>query len=338
MPEEKMIDVQVPESTWHLFQAVMEMPVTQASERYLNQIETSMAYGNEPYPLPAECRDQGVPRGKLTGGEMKDSVFYPGTSRKYWIYEPAGTENADSPRALILVLDANFFMLDPESGGLMEDPPILRLFDNLTAEKRIPPSVILLACYGEPGPGQPVNGFSEGVVNRSVEYDTASDRHARFLTEELMPLALCGLSISDRAEDHVICGFSSSGVGAFTAAWFKPDVFGKLFLGSPSFVNIRHGIVWPSAIRIHDKKEIKVFQTAGKHDLDNIFGSWLYANYDVACALEYAGYEHLFYVSEAGHSLPVYFYTMPQGLAWLFGAQKPVFQHMEQITFSEMIR
>ena len=336
--EEPMTTVRIPESTWHLFHAVMEQPVTQASERYLHQIETSMACNNELYPLPVECTDQGISRGRLTDGEINDSVFYPGASRKYWVYEPAGTETVFEPRSLILVLDANFFMLDPKTGLLLEDPPILRLFDNLTAEKRIPPSVILLACYGEPGPGQPVNGFSEGEVNRSVEYDTTSDWHARFLTEEFMPVALRGFNVSDRAEDHVICGFSSSGIAAFSAAWFRTDVFGKLYIGSPSFVNIRNGIVWPSAIRIHDKKEIKVFQTAGKHDLDNIFGSWLYANYDVACALEYAGYEHLFYVSEAGHSLAVYFYTMPQGLAWLFGGEKPVFQRMEQVTFSEMIR
>ena len=107
--EEPMTTVRIPESTWHLFHAVMEQPVTQASERYLHQIETSMACNNELYPLPVECTDQGISRGRLTDGEINDSVFYPGASRKYWVYEPAGTETVCEPRSLILVLDANFF-------------------------------------------------------------------------------------------------------------------------------------------------------------------------------------------------------------------------------------
>lgn len=341
MAEEKQIQVTIPESTWHLFNAVMEQPVTRASERYRHQIETSMSFGGEQYPLPEFFADKGAPRGKLIDGELRDSAFYPGTSRKYWVYLPAGYDpeaSGEELPGLILMLDANFFMLDAQSGEPLEDPGLIRLFDNLIAENRIPPSVVLLACYGEPGPGQPVNGFSEGEVNRSVEYDTTSDYHARFLTEELMPAALGGYRVSEDPAKHVICGFSSSGIASFCAAWFRPDVFGRVFIGSPSFVNIRNGIVWPSVIRISEKKPVRVFQTAGQHDLDNIFGSWLYANYDVACALDYAGYEHLFYVSEAGHSLPVYFYTLPQGLAWLLGGPEPSFEHMKKETFEETIR
>ena len=333
--EDEFVQVSIPKSTWHLFNAVAEQPVTEASPRYLNQIETSMAFAGDLYPIPDEFTEKGAPGGRLTMGELSDSVFYPGTHRKYWLYEPA--YGGEGPLPLIVMLDANFFMLDEETGMPKSDPELARMFDNLIAEKKIPPSVVLFAGYGEPGPGQPVNGFSEGEVNRSFEYDMTSDWHARFLEEELLPTVLKGRRISADPADHVLCGFSSSGIAAFCAAWFRPEFFGKLFLGSPSFVNIRSGIVWPSAIRINEKKDIKVFQTAGQHDLDNIFGSWLVGNYDVASALHYAGYDHLFYLTEAGHSLAVYYYTLPQGLAWLFGGPEPVFSHMEKRLFDEVI-
>ena len=159
----------------------------------------------------------------------------------------------------------------------------------------------------------------------------------RFLEEELLPHALSGYQISADPADHVLCGFSSSGIASFCAGWFRPQLFGRLFLGSPSFANIRNGIVWPSVIRVSDPKPLKIFQTAGQHDLDNIFGSWLCGNYDVASALHYAGYDHLFYITEAGHSLEAFLYTLPQGLAWLLGGPEPVFEHMEKQTFKEVI-
>ncbi|MCF0146156.1 MAG: hypothetical protein HUJ73_06170 [Eubacterium sp.] len=335
--EEEQITVSIPLSTWQLFQAVSVHPVGEASECYLDQMKASMAAGNEKFPLPDVFKNLGNKRGSVRMGSLEDSVFYPGTSRKYWVYLPADTDPEEKLN-LVLILDANFFMYDSETGKLLEDPGLLRMFDNLIAEKKIPPTAVLLAEYGTPGPGQPVNGYSEGRVNRSVEYDTTSDRHARFLTEELMPAALDGCTISPDPKDHIICGFSSSGVAAFCAAWFRPEVFGNVFHGSGSFVNIRNGIVWPSVIRISPRKPIRVFGTAGKHDLDNIFGSWLTANTDVACALHYADYENLFYITEAGHSLPVFYRTLPEGIAWLFGGKEPEFEYMKKIDFAEVIR
>ncbi len=88
-----------------------------------------------------------------------------------------------------------------------------------------------------------------------------------------MPTVLKDYNVSDKPEDHVIVGFSSSGIAAFEAAWFKDDIFGKVYTGSPTFVNIRGGSIRGSAIRMSDRKNLKIFTTGGKHDLDNVFGS-----------------------------------------------------------------
>ena len=125
---------------------------------------------------------------------------------------------------------------------------------------------------------------------------------------------------------------------SFEAACFKPELFGNVYIGSPSFANIRNGIVWLSVIRISERKPIKVFQTVGKHDLDNIFGSWRCGGFDVANALRYAGYDHLFYLTEAGHSIPAYLSTLPKALEWLFGGPEPVLPHMEKQTFDDEIK
>ena len=51
------------------------------------------------------------------------------------------------------MLDANFFLPDPGTGETRKDPLLVRMFDNLIHEKKIPRSLVLFAGYGAPGPG-----------------------------------------------------------------------------------------------------------------------------------------------------------------------------------------
>ncbi|MBQ6395088.1 MAG: hypothetical protein IJH87_01905, partial [Atopobiaceae bacterium] len=219
-----------------------------------------------------------------------------------------------------------------------EYPEFCFLFDNLIAQGLIPTTVVLFADFGGPGPGQPGTGWRAGVVNRSFEYDTPSDWNARFITEELMPIALSEMCISADPKDHAVCGISSSAIGAFGVAWFKPEVFGNVVIGSPSFVNIRHGIVWPSAIRATlEAKPIRMIAEVGRHDGDNNFGNWLNGNYDVACALHLAGYDHRLFISESGHAFPPYKSFVPQALEWAFTGKEPEYGNFELATYPELL-
>ncbi len=66
--------------------------------------------------------------------------------------------------------------------------------------------------------------------------------------------------------------FSSGGICAFTAAWEKPDQFGKVLSHIGSFTNIRGGWAYPGLVRKTKgkPKPIKVYLQEGKDDLDNL--------------------------------------------------------------------
>ena len=52
---------------------------------------------------------------------------------------------------------------------------------------------------------------------------------------------------------------SVRGICAFTAAWERPDYFGKVISYIGSFTNIRGGHVYPALIRKTEPKPIRVF-------------------------------------------------------------------------------
>jgi len=58
-----------------------------------------------------------------------------------------------------------------------------------------------------------------------VEYDAFADRLATFLLTEIIPEVPRRYSITDGPDGWAICGRSSGGNGAFTAAWLRPDKF-----------------------------------------------------------------------------------------------------------------
>jgi len=333
-PEEKYVEIRVPESTYHLFNCVMEHPVLEDPAEHRAYMERNMALNTELYPLPEEFTEHGAPKGRLLPGTLEDSLFYPGVKHDYWLYVPAQYDGSE-PASFLLVYDGGFEVLDRETGRQLPQVAVATMLDNLIAEGKLPVTIALFAHFGVPGPGQPVFGFNEGVVNRSLEYDTASDWHARYVTEELMPHALKGWKISADPEDHAVCGMSSSGIAAFTTAWFKPDVFRKVYNASPSFADIRFGIIWPYAIRMQDKRPLKVYTVTGKRDLDIVFGSWPNGSYDVSCALRWRGYEHQAYWSEAGHNRRVYTRMMSPALQWLFRDAPTEVPHIEPVAYPD---
>lgn len=337
-PQEEYINISVPKSTYDLFNAVLAHPHTGPSDEYRRYLHESKFINDNMYPFTEIFEDKGAPKGTVVSGILPDSKFYPGTTHKYWVYTPA-QYNASDPANLIVIYDGLFFMKGLESEGSLKSAPITILLDNLIAEGKLPVSIVFFAGYGVPGPGQPICGIAaEGEINRSYEYDMTSDWNARFLTEEFMPTVLSDYNISADPQDHVICGISSSGMAAFSSAWFKPEYFGKVYLASATFANIRNGIVWPYAIRVCEKKPLKIFASVGRHDIDNFYGNWLNSNYDVACALQFRGYEHKLYITEAGHNIRLFLRFLPEGLAWLFNGTEPEMANCELATYSELLR
>ena len=64
--------------------------------------------------------------------------------------------------------------------------------------------------------------------NRSVEYDSLTDEYVTFLEKEILAEVGKTHKLTDDPALRAICGMSSGGICAFTAAWERPDLFRKV--------------------------------------------------------------------------------------------------------------
>jgi enterochelin esterase-like enzyme/sugar lactone lactonase YvrE len=236
----------------------------------------------------------GVPQGKITSGVFAESQIFPGTRREYSVYVPA-QYSPDKPASLLVFQDGPAYA---KPDGAFRVPIVL---DNLIHQQALP---VTIAVFVSPGTIPATKPGAKDRSNRSFEYDSLGDRYARFLVEEFLPVALKGLNVSQDPQQRAIGGISSGGICAFTAAWEKPDQFGKVISHIGSFTNIRGGWAYPGLVRKTKSKPkpLKIYLQDGKDDLNNLFGDWPLANEDLAAALRFAGYNYKFEMTDGGHS------------------------------------
>lgn len=218
-------------------------------------------------------------------------------------------------------------MVFQDGGGYVKRDGAWRVpvvLENLMAKKQLTMMAAIFVNPGDtpPGPGEPARKRPDGrpapARNRSVEYDTVNDAYARFLLEEIFPLARQHLVITDDPEGRGICGSSSGGICAFNAAWHWPDQFRKVYSTVGSFTNIRGGNIYPDLVRKADRKPIRFFEQDGANDLTNQFGSWPEANKLLAAALQEKGYDHQFVLGEGTHNPRHGTSILPFVLRWLW--------------------
>jgi enterochelin esterase family protein len=138
------------------------------------------------------------------------------------------------------------------------------------------------------------------------------------LIEEILPEVAIEYNLTTDPNGRALCGISSGGICAFTAAWERPEAFGKVLSQVGSFTNIRGGHVYPSLIRKTERKPIRVFLQDGSHDLDNMHGNWPLANQEMAAALKFAGYDYKFEFGDGGHNGKHGGAILPDSLRWLW--------------------
>lgn len=271
---------------------------------------------------PDSLEQPGVPKGKVTEFELKDSKTYPGTVRKWWLYVPAQYDGK-MPAALMVFQDGGGYV---SRTGAWRVPTV---FDNLIRKGDMPVTVGVFVNpgdrplkEGEP-PRKRKDGRPQGPSNRSVEYDTLSDKYATFLLTEILPEVEKHAKITADPDGRAICGASSGGIAAFTVAWERPDQFRKVLSTIGSFTNIRGGNKYPEMVRSTDKKPLRVFLQDGTNDLVNQFGSWPEANKAMAAALEAKGYDYKIVWGEGGHTPRHGASILPDALRWLWRGYKP---------------
>lgn len=258
----------------------------------------------------AAAAEPGEPRGRFVQGVFESSTIFPGTRREWSVYVPAEYSGAEPARLMVFQDGPAYAKAD----GPYRVPFV---FDELIAKGEMP---VTIAVFVTPGTIPAARPDAKDRSNRSFEYDSLGDRYVRFLVEELLPAALEGLKVSADPEHRAICGQSSGGICAFTAAWERPDQFGRVMSHIGSFTDIRGGYAYPVLVRkTKDKpKPIKVYLQDGRDDLDNLFGSWPLSNADMAAALAFAGYDHRFELTDGGHNGKAAGAIFADGLRWLW--------------------
>lgn len=255
-----------------------------------------------------------IPKGTVTTHTW-ESEIYANTSREYYVYVPAQYDGSE-PAALMVFQDGHTYV--KENG----DFRVPTVFDNLISQGKMP---ITIGLFINPGHDkdapEPENPWR--VTNRSIEYDEVSDTYARFLLEEMIPELSKTYSLSTDPKMWAICGISSGGICAFSAAWFHPEAFHKVLSHIGSFTDIRGGHSYPPMIRKAERKDIKVFLQDGSNDLDNQFGNWFLANQQMDLALTFKGYEHKFVTGKGAHNGKHGGAILPESLEWLWSDVVP---------------
>lgn len=257
---------------------------------------------------PATVRNENVAEGEVIKRSCNESKIYPMTSRDYWIYVPAAYD-ASKPACLFVCLD-----------GVQYNAPTV--FDNLIATGQMP---VTIGVFVNPGVVRDAEG---GVIryNRSNEFDRTDGTFARFLIEELLPeverqTATDGrpIRLSTNPNDCAIAGSSSGGICAFTAAWARPDRFGRVFSAVGTYVSMRGGNEYQAIIRKTEPKPLRIFLQDGLYDVWNgIFGDWYEANILVESALNFSGYEVAHTWGRGGHSNTHANRVFPDVMRWLW--------------------
>jgi enterochelin esterase family protein len=181
------------------------------------------------------------------------------------------------------------------------------VLDNLIHRLEIPPIVVALVQS----------------PNRTVEYG-ASDLHARFLVDELVPHLEQRFPLLEDPRDHALLGASFGAVAGLHAAWSHPGSFGKLLLQSGSFAftdigDHDYGPVFDPVVDFVNafrkdpgRPADQIFLSAG------IYESLIYFNRSLLPVLQGTGADVRMIEAQDGHSWENWRDRLRDGLTWLF--------------------
>lgn len=274
---------------------------------------------------------QDVPRGKVqqfTIDSTETKIYNPGIARnEFGTVDPKNpktlivdTHEIDYKRQITVYIPAQYeagteapFMVchdGPKGKPSMELP---RILDNLIAQKRTPPIILIQIANG--------GGDAQGH-QRGKEYDNMSSLFAEYIETEVLPRVEknCSVKLTKDPEGRAAMGSSSGGSAALIMAWFRPDLYRRVLTTSGTFVNQ----AWPfdpeypdgawgfhsTIIPNSPKKPIRLFISVGDRDLLNPnvmrddMHDWVQANHQMANVLKDKGYEYQYlFCRNSGHGI-----------------------------------
>ena len=248
--------------------------------------------------------------GTLSKHHFNRSEIFPGTQRDYWLYVPEQYDGSQ-PACLMVFQDGHAYVKSKGENSVPQH------FDKLISAGEMP---VTIGLFINPGVVPAAIEGGKPRKNRSFEYDSMTDRYARFLIDEMIPLlgSKHNLKVSSNPDDRAISGASSGAICAFTVAWHRPDSFRRILSAIGTYTDLRGGGDYPTLIRKTNPKPLRIFLEDGSNDLNNSFGNWFLANQTMLSALQWAGYEVEHRWSEEGHNRNHSNKILPESLRWLW--------------------
>jgi enterochelin esterase-like enzyme len=283
--------------------------------------------GPEYIPAPERKMIEGVPQGKVQQFEFdskETKLFNPGIARKvFGKVDPNNpktliveTHNIDYKRRVGVYIPAQYKEGDKAPFMVVHDGPghangYKTILDNLIAQKRIPPIVLISLSNG--------GGDAQGH-ERGKEYDNMNGDYAEYIETEVLPRVEknCKVKLTKDPDGRATMGCSSGGSAALIMAWFRPDLYHRVLTTSGTFVNQ----AWPFDPKFPDgawgfhetlipnnpKKPLRLFIQVGDNDLlnpnimrDNMH-DWVQANHRMAKVLKAKGYDYQYlFCRGSGH-------------------------------------
>ena len=299
------------------------------------------------YQVDPDLTDRDNPKGKAFEFTMRlaDSKIFRGDDatlepeknpvrkeRKIFVYIPAAYK--DGVKAPLLVIHDGPDRLKWVRNAL----------DNLTISKdpnrRLPPFIAIAV----------ENGGNDGKNSeRGLEYDTMSDRLARFIHDEVLPAVLANaeikaafpkLAFTENPWGHAVMGCSSGGAAALSMAWFRPDWFRRVIAYSGTFVDQQDDDApeeakyplgaweYHSSMKLIEnspRKPLRIFTHVAENDLraqdpEETYHNWVMAGERTAAALKAKDYHYRFVFSLASKHCDkrVFEQTLADTLVWLW--------------------
>ncbi len=277
------------------------------------------------YAIDPDLTDRGNPKGKYFEFSMPlsyskifrgddatlDSRKSVRKERKIFVYVPAAY--IDGTKAPILVMHDG-----PSNLNLVRNA-----LDNLTVsqdpDRKLPPFIAIAVENG---------GDDSKGSQRGLEYDTMSDRLARFVNDEVLPAVLNhaeikaaypNIAFTENPWGKAAMGCSSGGAAALSMGWFRPDLFRRLITYSGTFVDQQDDdaaeeTAYPlgaweyhsglKLIENSEKRPLRIFTHVSENDNgakspEQSYHNWVMANERTATALKAKGYDYRFVFSRA---------------------------------------
>jgi iron(III)-enterobactin esterase len=304
------------------------------------------------YTNAKELTDQGNPKGKSFSFNLALA-----TSKLFDGKDPTLTIPASTSRSINVYVPAQYQDGTPAPVMVIQDGPgeinqVARALDNLTIDpdpmRKLPAFVVVAVA----------NGGSDSIGSeRGLEYDTLSDKYARFIDTEVLPAVIANASVkaaypnlkfTTDPSGRGAMGCSSGAAAAFTMAWFRPDLFSRVVAYSTTLVAQQNpksaeAATYPDGaweyhsglelIKNDDKgrdKLLRIFINANENDNGATAEAsgkhnWLLANTRTAAALKAKGFHYKFIEGMGqGHcGGSVKSATLAEVLMWVWRGYQP---------------